>query len=230
MNRQSWLLNLSLLKTHPAFRAVFLARFISIVSLGLLGVAVPVQIQMMTHSTWQVGLSVTLTGGAMFIGLMVGGVLADRYERKKVILLARGTCGIGFIGLCVNALLPEPSLLAIYLLGLWDGFFASLGVTALLAATPALVGRENLMQAGAITMLTVRLGSVISPMLGGILLASGGVAWNYGLAAAGTFITLLPLLTLPRLPVPPQPRENPLIALLAAFRFLLASPLIGGIA
>lgn len=97
MNKQSRLLNLSLLKTHPAFRAVFLARFISIVSLGLLGVAVPVQIQMMTHSTRQVGLSVTLTGGAMFVGLMVGGVLADRYERKKVILLARGTCGIGFI-------------------------------------------------------------------------------------------------------------------------------------
>ncbi len=74
---------------------------------------------------------------------------------------------------------PEPSLIAIYLLGIWDGF-ASLGVTALLAATPALVGRENLMQAGAITMLTVRLGSVISPMIGGLLLATGGVAWNYG--------------------------------------------------
>lgn len=93
-----------------------------------------------------------------------------------MILLARGTCGIGFIGLCVNALLPEPSLLAIYLLGLWDGFFASLGVTALLAATPALVGRENLMQAGAITMLTVRLGSVISPMLGAYCLPAA--AWH----------------------------------------------------
>ena len=137
MNQKSWLLNLSLLKTHPAYRAVFIARFISILSLGLLGVAVPVQIQTMTHSSWLVGLSVTLTGGAMFIGLMVGGVLADRYERKKLILLARGTCGVGFIGLCLNAMLPEPSLLAIYALGLWDGFFASLGVTALLAATPA---------------------------------------------------------------------------------------------
>ncbi len=185
MNRQSRLLNLSLLKTHPAFRAVFIARFISILSLGLLGVAIPVQIQMMTHSTWQVGLSVTLTGASMFVGLMVGGVLADRYERKRLILLARGTCGVGFVGLCLNALLPEPSLAAIYLLGIWDGFFASLGVTALLAATPALVGRENLMQAGAITMLTVRLGSVISPMIGGLLLATGGVAWNFGLAAAG---------------------------------------------
>ncbi len=230
MTRQSWLLNLSLLKTHPAFRAVFIARFISILSLGLLGVAVPVQIQAMTHSSWLVGLSVTLTGGAMFIGLMVGGVLADRYERKKLILLARGTCGVGFVGLCLNAMLPEPSLIAIYLLGLWDGFFASLGVTALLAATPALVGRENLMQAGAITMLTVRLGSVISPMVGGLLLGTGNVAWNYGLAAAGTFITTLTLLRLPLLPPPPQPREHPLKSLLAAIRFLFSNPLIGGIA
>ena len=230
MNRQSWLLNLSLLKTHPAFRAVFIARFISILSLGLLGVAIPVQIQMMTHSTWQVGLSVTLTGASMFVGLMVGGVLADRYERKRLILLARGTCGVGFVGLCLNALLPEPSLAAIYLLGIWDGFFASLGVTALLAATPALVGRENLMQAGAITMLTVRLGSVISPMIGGLLLATGGVAWNFGLAAAGTFITTLTLLRLPQLPPPPQPREHPLRSLLAGLTFLCRSPLIGGIA
>ncbi|MGG7914036.1 enterobactin transporter EntS [Klebsiella aerogenes] len=230
MNRPSRLLDVSLLRTHPAFRAVFIARFISILSLGLLGVAIPVQIQMMTHSTWQVGLSVMLTGCSMFIGLMVGGVLADRYERKRLILLARGTCGVGFVGLCLNAMLPEPSLAAIYLLGIWDGFFASLGVTALLAATPALVGRENLMQAGAITMLTVRLGSVISPMIGGLLLATGGVAWNYGLAAAGTFITTLTLLRLPLLPPPPQPREHPLKSLLAGLKFLFNSPLIGGIA
>lgn len=61
-------------------------------------------------------------------------------------------------------------------------------------------------------------------MIGGLLLATGGVAWNYGLAAAGTFITLLPLLSLPALPPPPQPREHPLKSLLAGFRFLLASP------
>ncbi len=70
-------------------------------------------------------------------------------------------------------------------------------------------------------MLTVRLGSVISPMIGGLLLATGGVAWNYGLAAAGTRITLLPLLSLPALPPPPQPREHPLKSLLAG---LICSP------
>ncbi len=157
-------------------------------------------------------------------------MLADRYERKRLILLARGTCGVGFVGLCLNALLPEPSLAAIYLLGIWDGFFASLGVTALLAATPALVGRENLMQAGAITMLTVRLGSVISPMIGGLLLATGGVAWNFGLAAAGTFITTLTLL---RRRSCRRLRSRASIRCDLCWRgltFLCQSPLIGGIA
>ncbi len=230
MKQNSLLLNLSLLRTHPAFRAVFFARFISILALGLLSVAIPVQIQALTGSPFQVGLAVTLTGGAMFVGLMIGGVLADRYERRRLILLARSACGLGFIGLWCNTMLPSPSLAVIYLLGIWDGLCGAIGVTALLAATPALAGRENLMQAGAITMLTVRLGAVISPLLGGILLASGGVVWNYGLAAAGTFLTLLPLLRLPLLPPPPQQRESPFLALLAAFRFLLHHPLIGGVA
>ncbi len=230
MKKSSHLIDLSLLKTHPDFRAVFVARFLSILALGMLVVAVPVQIQQLTHSSWQVGLSVTLAGGGMFIGLLLGGVLADRYPRKRLILFARSTCGIGFVGLACNALLPAPSLTAIYLLALWDGFFGAIGVTALLAATPALVGRENLMQAGAITMLTVRFGSILSPAVGGLVIASGGVVWNYALAALGTLLTLLPLLRLPALPPPPQPREHPLRALAGGFSFLLASPLVGSAA
>ena len=230
MKKSSHLIDLSLLKTHPDFRAVFVARFLSILALGMLVVAVPVQIQQLTHSSWQVGLSVTLAGGGMFIGLLLGGVLADRYPRKRLILFARSTCGIGFVGLACNALLPAPSLTAIYLLALWDGFFGAIGVTALLAATPALVGRENLMQAGAITMLTVRFGSILSPAVGGLVIASGGVVWNYALAALGTLLTLLPLLRLPALPPPPQPREHPLRALAGGFSFLLTSPLVGSAA
>ncbi len=71
---------------------------------------------------------------------------------------------------------------------------------------------------------------MISPMIGGLLLATGGVAGTTGWRRAGTFITLLPLLSLPALPPPPQPREHPLKSLLAGFRFLLASRLVGGFA
>lgn len=230
MNKSSHFIDLSLLKTHAAFRAVFIARFISIVALGMLAVAVPVQIQQMTHSPLLVGLAVTLAASGMFIGLLTGGVLADRYERKKLILFARSTCGLGFVALAVNATLPEPSLIAVYLLGFWDGFFGAIGVTALLAATPALVGRENIMQAGAITMLTVRFGSILSPAIAGLVIAHGGVVWNYGLTAFGTLLTVLTLLKLPQLPPPPQPREHPLKSLAAGVQFLFASPIVGMVA
>lgn len=230
MNKSSHFIDLSLLKTHPAFRAVFIARFISIVALGMLAVAVPVQIQHMTNSPLLVGLAVTLAAAGMFIGLLTGGVLADRHERKKLILFARSTCGLGFIALAINAALPEPSLIAVYLLGFWDGFFGAIGVTALLAATPALVGRENIMQAGAITMLTVRFGSILSPAIAGLVIAHGGVTWNYALAAFGTLLTVLTLLKLPTLPPPPQPREHPLKSLAAGVQFLFASPIVGMVA
>ena len=230
MNKSSHFIDLSLLKTHAAFRAVFIARFISIVALGMLAVAVPVQIQQMTQSPLLVGLAVTLAASGMFIGLLTGGVLADRYERKKLSLIARSTCGLGFIALAINAALPQPSLIAVYLLGFWDGFFGAIGVTALLAATPALVGRENIMQAGAITMLTVRFGSILSPAIAGLVIAHGSVVWNYGLTAFGTLITVLTLLKLPQLPPPPQPREHPLKSLAAGVQFLFASPIVGMVA
>lgn len=230
MNKPSILLDFSLLKTHATFRAVFCARFISILALGLLGIAVPVQIQAMTGSTLLVGLSVTLAGSGMFVGLLMGGVMADRYERRRLILFARSTCGLGFIGLCINAALPAPSLTLIYLLAVWDGFFGAVGVTALLAATPAIVGRENLVQAGAISMLTVRFGSILSPAIGGLVIASSGVVWNYALAATGTFLTLIPLLRLPQLAPPVQKREHPLRALISGFAFLLHNRVIGMVA
>jgi ENTS family enterobactin (siderophore) exporter len=230
MSQPSLFIDLSLIRTHAAFRAVFFARLLSLVSLGLLGIAIAVQVQALTQSPWKVGLAVSLAGVGMFVGLMLGGVLADRYERRRLILLARATCGLGFVGLWLNALLPAPSLLAIYGLALWDGFFGALGVTALLAATPALVGRENLVKAGAISQLSVRLGSIASPVLGGWLIASAGVAWNYALAALGTLFTVLLLLRLPALPAPPSRKETPWAALAGGVAFVWRTPLVGGVA
>ncbi|XLM22778.1 MFS transporter, partial [Chromobacterium piscinae] len=75
----------------------------------------------------------------------------------------------------------------------WDGFFSGIGITSLMASIPAIVGRENLPAAGALSMLTMRLGAVLSPLLGGLIIAAIGVNWNYLLAGLGTLATLVPL-------------------------------------
>ena len=199
--KSTLLLDLSLLRDNAAFRTVVIARTLSVFSLGMLTVAVPVQIQELTGSPMQVGIAMALGGGGAFAGLLAGGVLADRWDRRKLILFARSVCGLGFAALAINGFSSSPSVLAIYALALWDGFFSALGVTALLAATPFLVGRENLGAAGQFNMLTVRMGGILSPALGGMVIASFGVGWNYLAAAIGALLTVAQLMRLP--PMPP---------------------------
>ena len=231
MNQSSFFVNISLLKQNAHFRWVFIARTISVLAFGILMVAVPVQVHQLTGSTLQVSLAMMLDGCGMFIGLLLGGVLADRFDRRRLILAARGTCGIGFLMLAANGFMTEPSLLVLYIVSAWDGFFGAIGMTALMAATPSLVGRENLPAAGALTMLTTRLAAVIAPAIGGVIIAAWGVNWNYLVAGIGTCLTLVPLRFLPVM----QPQswggepESPLKSLMGGFQFLFSHKIVGAV-
>lgn len=224
---KSIFLDFSLLKTNKNFRAIFVARLMSVLGIGMLNVAVPIQIYELTGSSLQVGLAVTLDGIGMFIGLMLGGVLADRFDRRRLILFSRSICGVGFILLALNSYLAAPSLWAIYAISIWDGFFSAIGMTALLASIPNLVGRENVPTAGALSMLVVRIGSIISPALAGIVIVTFGVTWNYSLAAAGTLATLLSLVWLPSMkPATDRPKEHPLRSMMGGFSFVFGHKVI----
>ncbi|QNM94851.1 enterobactin transporter EntS [Chitinimonas koreensis] len=229
MSKPSFFVDFSLLRQNAHFRAVFVARMMSVFALGILTVAVPVQIHQLTGSTLQVGLAMALDGVGMFVGLMCGGVLADRFDRRRLILLARGLCGTGFLVLALNSFVAAPSVLALYLVSLWDGFFGAMGITALMAAIPAIVGRDNLPAAGALSMLTVRFGGVMAPMVGGIVIAGAGVSWNYLLAGIGTLGTLIPLTRLPSLKPEGYEPEHPLRALREGLQFLFEHKVVGAV-
>ncbi len=228
-DKSSLLLDFSLLRENAAFRTIVIARTLSVFSLGMLTVAVPVQIQDVTGSPMQVGIAMALGGGGAFAGLLAGGVLADRWDRRKLILFARSVCGLGFAALAVNGFSSSPSVLAMYVLALWDGFFSALGVTALLAATPFLVGRENLGSAGQFNMLTVRMGGILSPAIGGMVIASFGVGWNYVVAAVGTLVTITQLMRLPPMPPARHEPQHPLRALSAGIGYLFVNRLVGAV-
>lgn len=201
-------LDVSPLRTSRPFRNVFIARTVSVFGIGMLMVALPVQVHQMTGSTLHVG-AVSGTGGlALLAGLLWGGVMADRNDRRTLMLRGRIAAGIGFALLALNAFLPSPSLAALYVLAAWDGVTTGISLTALLAATPALVGPDKLVAAGALNALTVRLGSMLSPALGGVVISAFGVGWNYTAAAAGTFGTLGLLTALP----PLKPGGPPVVA------------------
>lgn len=187
------------LRDSRPFRNVFIARTVSVFGIGMLAVSVPVQVYDLTGSTVQVGAVSAAEGLALLAGFLWGGVLADRRDRRRLMLRARTASGIAFALLALNAFLPSPSSAALYVLAAWDGIATGVAITALLAATPALVGPDRLVAAGALNALTVRLGSMLSPALGGLVVSAFGVGWNYAAAAAGTLGTLGLLTSLPPL-------------------------------
>ncbi|WHP06165.1 MULTISPECIES: enterobactin transporter EntS [Acinetobacter] len=222
------LTDFSLLKTNRHFRNVFIARTVSLLTIGMLIVAIPQQVYQMTGDVLQVAIVMAFEGVAMFIGLLLGGVLSDRYDRKKLILLARFVCGLGFMGLAINAMLDTPSLYVIYFLSAWDGFFGALGVTAMMAIMPIIVGRENIVQARAISMVSVRLATVLSPAIGGIVIALSNIAWAYWISTIGTLVTVLLLIGLPQLkPQGNDEDEHPIQQLLQGFKFIFQNKIVG---
>ncbi|WP_151962792.1 enterobactin transporter EntS [Acinetobacter oleivorans] len=228
MSFKSILTDFSLLKRNAHFRHVFIARTLSLLTIGMLVVAIPKQVYDITGSSLNVAVAMAFEGIAMFIGLLLGGLLSDRKDRKWLILLARGVCGLGFAGLAINAMFEHPSLYAIYFLSAWDGFFGALGVTAMMAIMPVIVGRENIVQARAISMVSVRLATVISPAIGGILIAASGVATVYWVSTVGTLLTVFLLMGLPALkPQHVSNGESPLRQLVQGFKFVFKNKVVG---
>lgn len=218
------------LRDSRPFRNVFAARTVSVFGIGMLAVALPVQVYDLTGSTVHVGGVSAAEGLALLAGFLWGGVLADRHDRRRLMLRARTAAGIGFALLALNAFLPSPSLVAVYALAAWDGLATGVSVTALLAATPSLVGPDKLVAAGALNALTVRLGSMASPALGGLVVSAFGVGWNYAAAAAGTIGTIGLLTALPPLrPDAGEPAANPLEAIGDGFRFVASHRVVGSL-
>ncbi|MFF2397098.1 MULTISPECIES: enterobactin transporter EntS [unclassified Nocardia] len=213
------LIDISPLRTSRPFRCAFAARLVSVLGLGLLMVALPLQVYQLTGSTLQVAGIATTTAAALFVGSLAGGVIADRYDRRNVIQWSRSAAGFGFLILGINAVLPDPMLSVIYLAAVIDGLAGGVSGSALMALVPMLVGREKIAAAGALTALTTDLGTMITPAIAGVLVAQAGVSVAFFLCAGATVATVGLITAIGPAPPPARDLQNPVRELAIGIRF-----------
>ncbi|GAA3218825.1 MFS transporter [Oerskovia jenensis] len=193
-------LDLTPLRASRSFRLLFAGRVVSLLGLGMLVVALPVQVYALTGTSLHVaGVSTTL-GVAAFAGTLVAGVVADRTDRRRVILWSRSAAIAGFAALLVNSLAESPSVAAIYVIAAWDGLAGGFSVVALAAAVPSLVPRGQLPAVAALQAISLDLGAVVSPLVAGIAIAHGGTSLVFGAVVVASLVSLGFLVRLPPLP------------------------------
>ena len=170
--------------------------------------------------TVAVGILVTeLTGQARWTGLVaaaaflplglfspVGGALADRVDRRHLLILTTfGETGFAALLAVLSATgHATPANITLTVLGM--GCMASLGYPAYQAILPDLVPAEELLAASSLSMAQWNLGRVVGPALAGIVLAISSYTFAFALNAI-SFGAVLVAVTVVRVP-PPVPDDE----------------------
>lgn len=180
----------------PNFRRLFLGQLISAFGSQMTAVIIPFQVYFLTKSVLWTGLVSGVEFFFLFFSSLIGGVLADKLDKRKVLILAEAVLCIIPIGLAINASLENPSMVAIFLLAGFSSFMNGIHRPALEAITPRLVAAEDLPKVSALSPIRHILTTILSPLIGGVLIVSIGATYTYLLDAASFLISLLFLLSI----------------------------------
>jgi predicted MFS family arabinose efflux permease len=199
------LAGLSLLRRNRDFRALFVASVISLGGDWFLWVAINGLIYEATHKALFVGLAILAQEFAFFAVSPIGGVLADKLDRRKLMIV----CDLVRAATCLAFLLvgPDTIWLAYVLLPILAGFAAPFD-PAFSAATPNLVDPPDLPAANALngslwgTMLAVGAG------LGGLISARFGADAAFLVDAASFLVSAVLLVSIRRRFAEAEPRAS----------------------
>ena len=187
-------IDISALRASRDFRLIFSAGVISNIGSMMTYVAMPFQIKELTNSYLWVGAVGFVETVPLIIFGLYGGVLADGFDRKKLILISEFGAMLVSIGLLINVISGFNSPVLILILAMifaaTDGIFRP----AVDAMIPQVVPYQKLPSAGALNSLRHQTSSIAGPMLGGIILASGGIAFAYSLDVLSFVVSLFLLI------------------------------------
>ena len=215
----------------PAFRWYWAASWISstgdgmenvirnVLVVQLAGAAAPFWLGMMVFAHW-----VPFT-----IFSLYGGVLADRYDNRKVQIVAQLLLMCAAFGVASATLAGFVTTWWIFGFLLLHGFAGAIGNPAQQTLIHAIVGRERLLSAISLNSSARQLSQVIGPAVAGFIVVAFGPGTGF-LVNAMTFIPLLILLTFIRVkPLAERSRAPMAQSLRDGLQFVRSRPLIAAL-
>ncbi|MFC3494265.1 MFS transporter [Glycomyces rhizosphaerae] len=232
MSLRDHLVDTTPLRVSRDFRWLYIGRTGLLLGAMLTETALIWQIYQISGSNLAVGAAAASGGIGIVAGLLLGGVLADRFDRRRILLAVRVPGLLVAVALLMNALQDEPLLWFLFAAVVADTFLAGLSIPASFAAVPSLVGQENVASASALNGLTGQLTGVAGPALAGVVIAAGGTAWCYGLNVLGFVVFAVAMIFVG--PMPPDrgdgdEKETDTYSLKDAFAFVRRNKVVAGV-
>jgi MFS family permease len=199
-------MDLSPLRESRDFRLLWIGDLISHTGQHITVVALPFQIFQLTGSPLAVGLIGLAQVGPLVAFALIGGAIADRYDRRRLLIISQlGSMAASLI-LVGGAMAGEPPIWLLYLAAAISSAFGAIDAPTRTAAIPKLVTKKRISSAIALNQLGFQVNDVAGPALGGMLIAWAGLTTAYVIDTI-TFLASIWAMLLMK-PMPPEEDET----------------------
>jgi predicted MFS family arabinose efflux permease len=174
----------------------------------------------LSHSAFYLALDQFLAGIPIFLFSLIGGVVADRIERRKILLMSQWVQMASAGTLTILVVLGLQHVWPILCLSVVSGFAQAFGGPAYSALIPTLVEHDDMPNAIALNSIQFNLAVTVGPALAGITLARFGEKWCFGLNALSFLAPIITLSMISARFLPESTKESILGSLKQGIRFV----------
>ncbi len=196
--------------THRNFRLLWFGALTSSIGTWMQKVAQSWLIVTMTGSSsaFYLGLDSFVGEAPILLFTLIGGVVADRRDRRHMMLTSQVTQMIVAFVLAALIYFERIEIWMVLALSFVSGCAQAFGGPAYQSLIPTLVGKEHLPNAVALNSIQFNLARVIGPVVAGVALASLGMVACFGLNGISFLFVIAAILALRDIHVPPAATES----------------------
>jgi len=208
------------------FRILWLGAFTSTIGTWMQKIAQNWLVLSLTGSAWYLGLDSFLGELPILLFTLVGGVIADRHNRRLLLISSQVVQLTAAAVLAALVWFDVVRIWHVLLLSCATGFAQAFGGPAYQSLIPSLVPKKDLPNAIALNSIQFNLSRVIGPVLAGLAVASVGIAACFGLNALSFLAVIAALLAL-RVPhVRPATSRPMLTEMQGGLRYVRNEPIL----
>ncbi len=174
----------------------------------------------LSHSPFLLALDQFMGGIPIFLFSLIGGVVADRVERRRILLMSQYVQMASATILTILVTLGVVHVWEIVSLSFVSGLAQAFGGPAYSALIPTLVDREDMPNAIALNSIQFNTAVTIGPALAGITLAKLGEKWCFGLNAVSFLAPIISLSIIKARFLPEKATESIFGSLKQGIKFL----------
>lgn len=185
------------LRASRRFRWLYLGQVGAQLSRHVLVVAVPYQVFVLTGSSFLVGMAGLVQVVPLLLSSLVGGSVADAFDRRKVLVYVHVALCLTSVGFAVNSG-DGAALWPIFVLIATNAALSGVEGPTRAATIPSLVLPSQLATAFALYQALLQSAQVVVPAIAGLLIAQVGIGATYWVSAVASLATAVALVPLGR--------------------------------